>query len=155
EGKPCQQIHCAHPHSPLRRDVPVGTGRAAGAVPGPFLCTQRRWRGVQYGNPRGPGAWTFMAAASVTPRVRLMAVCDRVRESNLEAGVYHVKGLRQRTAAPAFPFAPSRLWLLLVFSSPRAGVFPGYVLVVHDPTDKSILYGPLTPPPAFEEERET
>jgi hypothetical protein len=96
-----------------------------------------------------------MTAASVTPRVRLIAVCDRVRESNIEAGVYHVKGLRQRIVAQAFPFVSARLWLFLVFSSPRAGVFPGYVLVVDDQTDKSILYGKLIPPPTFETNEET
>jgi hypothetical protein len=96
-----------------------------------------------------------MAAASVTPRVRLMAVCDRVRESDTEAGVYHIKGLRQGIVAPAFPLAPAHLWLLLVFSSPRTGRFPGYVLVVNDQTDKSILYGQLTPPPTFEGDEET
>ena len=40
-----------------------------------------------------------MAAAVLTPRVRLMTVCDGVRESKTEAGVYHVKGLRQRIVA--------------------------------------------------------
>jgi hypothetical protein len=98
---------------------------------------------------------SVMAAASVTPRVRLMAVCDRVRESNLEAGVYNVKGLRQRIVAGALPFVPARLWLLLVFSSPRAGVFPGYVLVIDDRTDKTVYYCPLTPSPRFEENEET
>jgi hypothetical protein len=37
-----------------------------------------------------------MAAAVLTPRVRLMTVCDRVRESATEAGVYHLRGVRQR-----------------------------------------------------------
>ena len=91
-----------------------------------------------------------MAVAVLTPRVRLMTVCDGVRESKTEAGVYHVKGLRQRIVAPAFPFVPHRLWLFLVFSSPRAGVFPGYIRVLDDSTDKTIFYCPLIPPPRFE-----
>jgi hypothetical protein len=91
-----------------------------------------------------------MAAAVLTPRVRLMTVCDGARESRTEAGVYNVKGLRQRIVAQTFPFVPSRLWLFLVFSSPRAGVFPSYVLVIDDETDKTIFYYPLTPPPRFE-----
>jgi hypothetical protein len=84
-----------------------------------------------------------------------MAVCDRVRESDTEASVYHIRGLRQRIVAASFPFVPARLWLFLVFSSPRAGTFPGYVLVVNDQTDKSILYGQLTPPPTFEGDEQT
>jgi hypothetical protein len=66
-----------------------------------------------------------MAAAVLTPRIRLMTICNGVRESTTEAGVFHVKGLRQRIVAQGFPFAPARLWLFLVFSSPRPGVFPG------------------------------
>jgi hypothetical protein len=96
-----------------------------------------------------------MAAAVLTPRIRLMTVWDGVRESRTEAGVFHVKGLRQRIVAHGFPFAPPRLWLFLVFSSPRAGVFPGYVLVIDDDTDKAIFYCPLTPPPRFGANDET
>jgi hypothetical protein len=33
--------------------------------------------------------------AALTPRVWLMAVCDRVRESTTEGGVYHLRGVRQ------------------------------------------------------------
>lgn len=90
-----------------------------------------------------------MAAAVQTPRIRLMAICDGIRESKSEAGVYHLKGLRQRIVAAAFPFAPARLWLFLVFSSTRLGEFPGYVLVLDDQTDKAIFYGQLTPAPTF------
>ena len=96
-----------------------------------------------------------MTAAALTPRVRLMAICDGVRESKTEAGVFHVKGLRQRIIASIFPVMPARLWLFLVFSSIRPGEFPGYVLVVDDKTDKTILYGRLTPPPTFEGDEET
>lgn len=87
-----------------------------------------------------------MAAAVLTPRIRLMAICDRIRESTTEAGVFHVKSLRQRIAAQDFPFAPARLWLLLVFSSTRPGEFPGYVVVIDDRTDKTVFY---KPPNAF------
>jgi hypothetical protein len=94
-------------------------------------------------------------SAAVTPRVRLMAICDGVRESKTEAGVFHVKGLRQRIVAHAFPFVPSRLWLLLVFSSHRPGKYPGYVRVLDDGTDKTIFYGPLAPSPTFGANDET
>ena len=91
-----------------------------------------------------------MAAAATTPRVRLVAVCDRVRESHTEAGVYHLRGVRQRIAAPAFPFASSRLWLFLVLSSHRPGTYPGYVRVIDEGTDKAIFFAHLAPHPHFE-----
>jgi hypothetical protein len=96
-----------------------------------------------------------MAAAVLTSRIRLMTICDGVRESTTEDGVFHVKGLRQRIVAQGFPFAPACLWLFLVFSSTLPGVFPGYVLVIDDQTDKAIFYRPLTPPPRFEANDET
>ena len=96
-----------------------------------------------------------MAAAVLTPRIRLMAVCDGIRESKTESGVYHVKGLRQRIVAQTFPFAPARLWLFLIFSSTRPGEFPGYVRVIDDRTDKAIFYCPLAPSPTFETNEET
>ena len=96
-----------------------------------------------------------MAAAVLTPRVRLMTVCDGGRESKAEAGVFHVKGLRQRIVAQGFPFVPARLRLFLVFSSVRSGEFPGYVLVIDDKTDKTILYGDLTPHPLVEANEDT
>jgi hypothetical protein len=91
-----------------------------------------------------------MAAAALTPRVRLATVCDRVRESVTEAGVYHLRGVRQRALAPAFPFAASRLWLFLVLSSHRPGTYPGYVRVIDEGTDKAIFFAHLAPHPRFE-----
>src|SRR5438552_18929106 len=91
-----------------------------------------------------------MAAAALTPRVRLATVCDRVRESLTEAGVYHLRGVRQQIVAPAFPFAASRLWLFLVLSSPRPGTYPGYVRVIDESTDKALLFAHLVPHPRFE-----
>jgi hypothetical protein len=91
-----------------------------------------------------------MAGAALTPRVRLAAVCDRVRESLAEAGVYDLRGVRQWIVAPAFPFTALRLWVFLVLSSPRPGTYPGYVRVMDDATDKAILFAHLTPHPRFE-----
>src|SRR5437660_375303 len=91
-----------------------------------------------------------MAAAALTPRVRLVTVCDRVRESPTEAGVYHLRGVRQRRAAPAFPFVASRLWLFLVLSSPRPGTYPAYLRVIDRGTDKAIIFAHLAPHPRFE-----
>ena len=90
-----------------------------------------------------------MAAAALTPRVRIMAICDGVRESKTEAGVFHLKGVRQAMTAQAFPFVPWRLWLFVLLSSPRAGEFPGYVRVVNDRTDRVVFHGHLVPCPRF------
>jgi hypothetical protein len=96
-----------------------------------------------------------MPAAVLTPRVRLMTVCDRVRESNTEAGVYHLRGVRQRIVAEVFPFVASRPWLFLVLSSHRSGIYPGYIRVLNDRTDKAIFFAHLAPHPRFEENDET
>jgi len=95
-----------------------------------------------------------MAAVALMPRVRIMAICDGVRESKIEAGVFNLKGVRQGITADAFPFTPSRLWLFLLLSSPRPGVFPGYVRVVNEQTDKIVFYAHLQPHPTFEEDNE-
>ena len=89
-----------------------------------------------------------MAAAALTPRVRLATVCDRVRESLTEAGVYHLRGVRQSITAPGFPFAASRLWLFLVLSSHRPGTYPGYIRVIDEGTDKAIFFAHLVRLPA-------
>lgn len=91
-----------------------------------------------------------MAIAALTPRVRIMAICDGVRESNTEAGVFHLKGVRQRMVVHSVPFVPSRLWLFLLLSSPRPGEFPGYVVIIQDQTDKTIFFGQLKPRPIFQ-----
>ena len=90
-----------------------------------------------------------MAAAALTPRVRMMAICDGVRESRYEAGVFHLKGVRQGMTADVFPFVPARLRLFLVLSSPRAGEFPCYVRVINDRTDRTVFYTNIDPRPTF------
>jgi hypothetical protein len=96
-----------------------------------------------------------MAAAVLAPRVRLATVCDGVRESPTEAGVYHLRGVRQRIAAPAFPFVAFRLWLFLVLSSHRPGTYPGYIRVIDEGSDKAIFFAHLAPHPRFEANDET
>src|SRR5438309_2176600 len=87
-----------------------------------------------------------MAAAALTPRVRIMAICDRVWESRTEVGVFNLKGVRQVVTADVFPFAPRRLWVFLVLSSPHAGEYPAYVRVIHDKTEKAVFYCHLARP---------
>ena len=96
-----------------------------------------------------------MAAAALAPCVRLMAVCDRVRESTTEAGVYHLRGVRQSIVARVFPLIAFRLWLFLVLSSPRPGSYPGYIRVLDDGTDKAVFFAHLAPDPYFEEQEQT
>jgi len=91
-----------------------------------------------------------MAAAALTPRVRMMAICDGVRESAKERGVFHLKGVRQETKADAFPFVPDRLWIFLVLESPLAGEFPCYLRIVHARTDRAVYFSYLDPRPTFE-----
>lgn len=91
-----------------------------------------------------------MAAAVLMPRVRLMTVCDRVRESSTETGVYHLWGVRQRIIAQGFPFVAFRLWVFLVLSSHRSGTYPAYIRVIDDETDKTIFFAHLAPHPRFE-----
>ena len=86
-----------------------------------------------------------MSTSALTPRVRIMTICDGVRESKAEAGVFHLKGVRQAMTAQSFPIVPSRLWLFVLLSSPRAGEFPGYVRVVDERTDRVVFHGHLEP----------
>jgi hypothetical protein len=79
-----------------------------------------------------------------------MAICDGVRENTTEAGVFHLKGVRQGIRADAFPLVPARLWLFVLLSSPRAGAFPGYICVVNDKTERIVFYAHLEPRPRFD-----
>ncbi len=92
-----------------------------------------------------------MAAVALTPRVRMMAICDGVRESKIEPGVFDLKGVRQHMGASGFPFVPARLWLFLVLSSPRIGVFPCYLRIENDRTERTVYYSHLEPRPTFAE----
>lgn len=87
--------------------------------------------------------------AALTPRVRMMVICDGVRESKSEEGVYHIKGLRQSLAAPTFPFTPKRFWTFLLLSSPRGGEYPCYVRIVNQRTDKLVRFCHIEPRPRF------
>jgi hypothetical protein len=80
-----------------------------------------------------------MSAASLTPRVRILVVCDEVTASEIEAGVFNLEGVRQYIRAESFSclFRPS---LFLLLSCPRKGTYPGKVLVINEQTDQSIRY---------------
>jgi hypothetical protein len=86
--------------------------------------------------------------AALTPRVRILVVCDGVRASKVEESVYHLRGARCRVRADAFPLQ-RRLRLFLVLSSPRPGRFPAYVKVIDDQSDRAVFYGEIVPLPVF------
>jgi hypothetical protein len=90
-----------------------------------------------------------MSAANLAPRARIMAVCDGIRESRTERGVFHLKGVRHGCRGRKVPFVAEQLWLFLILSSPRPGIYPGYVLIVNADTEKAIFYGTLSPNPQF------
>jgi hypothetical protein len=90
-----------------------------------------------------------MVAAALTPRIRLLAMCDGVRESKAEPGVYHLRGVRQAMKVNRLPFAPLELWLFLLLSTPRPGEYPGYILVMSDTTDRAVFHAKLEPRPTF------
>lgn len=89
-------------------------------------------------------------AAALTPRVRLMAICNRIRGSKTEANVFDLKGVRQSLATDVVPCSPRDLWLFVLLSSPRSGRFPGYVCVVNERNDKTIYYAHFDPTPVFD-----
>jgi hypothetical protein len=95
-----------------------------------------------------------MASAALTPRVRAALVCEGIKPSKLEDGVFDLKGVRYAVRAPAFPFVPSRLWVFLVLSSPRKGRFPGTVRIVHDRTDRVVFMAHMEPAPEFQQEHD-
>jgi hypothetical protein len=89
-------------------------------------------------------------AAALTPRVRLMVICDKIRASKTEADVFDLKGVRQSLTTNVVPFFPRDLWLFVLLSSPRYGRFPGYVCVVNENNDKTIYFAHFNPTPVFD-----
>jgi hypothetical protein len=80
-----------------------------------------------------------MSAAALTPRVRILAVCDEVTPSDVEEGVFTLEGVRQHVSAESFPYL-YRPSLFLLLSSPRRGAYRGRVLVVHEEADRTFRY---------------
>jgi hypothetical protein len=80
-----------------------------------------------------------MSVAALTPRVRIMAVCDEVAPSTTEPGVFTLEGVRQQASVGACPArCPVSVFLLL--SNPRAGTHDGSILVVNEQDDKTVRY---------------
>ncbi len=80
-----------------------------------------------------------MSAAALTPRVRVMVICDEATPDETEPGVFDLRGVRQYVVADAFP-ATHDLSVYFLLSSARRGVFEGKLLVVESMTDKTLRY---------------
>ena len=80
-----------------------------------------------------------MSAAALTPRVRILVLCDEVFESEIEQGVFTLEGVRQHLTGGPFPWrAP--LSLFLVLFSARKGVYRGNAVIARVSTDKCLRY---------------
>jgi Family of unknown function (DUF6941) len=80
-----------------------------------------------------------MTTAALTPRVRIMVVCDEVVPSETENAVFTLDGVRQHITPRAFPCA-AQLNVFLLLSSPRNGSYNGRVLVLENQADRTIRY---------------
>src|SRR5437660_1004397 len=67
-----------------------------------------------------------MSAAALTPRIRVLAVCDEAVFSEIEANVLTLEGVRHGFAAESFPCVRA-LSIYLLLSSARGGSFVGEV----------------------------
>jgi hypothetical protein len=77
-----------------------------------------------------------------------LVVCDRIRASDFEANVFHLRGVRSHFFVDRFP-ARRRLRLFVVLSSQRSGRFPSYVKIIDQHTDQAVYYGQVAPAPVF------
>jgi len=75
----------------------------------------------------------------LTPRVRTIVLCDDVSASLTEDRVFTLQGVRFEFVMPHLPIR-KRLCLFLALSSARKGVFPGYIVVINERTEKSLRY---------------
>jgi hypothetical protein len=80
-----------------------------------------------------------MSAAVLTPRVRILVLCEDVIENEMEEGVFTLVGVRQHLGDGVYPLRAS-LSLFLVLASPREGTYQGNVVIVRVQNDKSLRY---------------
>jgi hypothetical protein len=80
-----------------------------------------------------------MAASAVTPRVRMIAICDDISASEIEDGVFNLEGVRRNLYAGFFPWR-ANLNVLLLLSSARRGRCPGTIKIVWDRDERVIRF---------------
>jgi hypothetical protein len=84
-----------------------------------------------------------MSAAALTPRVRILAVCDEALPSEIEESVFTLEGVRQGFIAGSLPCIRA-LNVYLLLSYPRSGRFEGEVKLVLVDEDKTIRISKFT-----------
>ena len=75
----------------------------------------------------------------MTPRVRVMVVCDDVIESEIEEDVFTLENVRHQLLTESHT-AWIDLNVFLWLSGPRTGTFPGKVTVISSKSGKTIRY---------------
>src|SRR5437016_419399 len=83
-----------------------------------------------------------MAAAALTPRVRIMVVCDEATASDTEDGVFALEGVRQRIQPRSLPCRQD-LQVYLLLGCPRRGRYAGTVGVVSSQTERTVRWAPF------------
>src|SRR5262245_1546997 len=92
-----------------------------------------------------------MAAATLTPRVRTIVICDDISGSLTQNGVFTLEGVRFHLAAESFPWRQA-LSVFLLVSNPRKGKYNGKIPIINEQSDKAIRYVKFTV--TFEDENE-
>jgi hypothetical protein len=83
------------------------------------------------------------AAAALTPRVRILAVCDEAFRSEIEDSVFTLEGVRHQFSAESFPCIRT-LNVYLLLSYPRSDTFEGDIQLIVDGEDRTIRYAKFT-----------
>jgi hypothetical protein len=84
-----------------------------------------------------------MSAAALTPRVRILAVCDEALPSEIEDGVFTLEGVRQGFTAKSSPCVRA-LTAYLLLSYSRRGRFEGELKLVALDEEKTIRMARFT-----------
>ena len=77
-------------------------------------------------------------AKPVLPRVQAMVVCDAIKESEEEGGVYHLGGVRSALIVPSFPALRPRLSVLAQISG-HSGTVSLRIVVNRVETDETVF----------------
>jgi hypothetical protein len=74
----------------------------------------------------------------VLPRVQAMVLCDGIKESAQEYGVFHLQGVRSDIQVRSFPYTHSRLGVFLQMSGHK-GTASCHVEINHAATDDVVF----------------
>ena len=79
-----------------------------------------------------------MAGQLVLPRVHVLVLCDDIEPSPMEDGVFNLRGVRTRLAAPSFPYQHPQLAVYLQMTG-HEGTARGRIAVVNARTDEVVF----------------